>query len=236
MEIINENKYLPIFWLMLFMSFCMFSASLVCGWIIYHFFPDWIELDFLFSAKISVAGILLFGWILVYPKFICQKNWGLVFISFLGGIFCSILFSFFGIAYCLFAFTITLFSWLGGILIGNYCQNKISASLFIKIVAAIFILMFLLYIFSVYKFGTFLIYQPAYLAFSLLAWLHLIFICSKKERIISELQSSQEKRAHHKFVIFFFLNFMALAPFIDCSRIVVLIYFQLLHLFNINQK
>ena len=137
---------------------------------------------------------------------------------------------------CLFAFAITNLGLFGGILIGNYCQNKISASLFIKIVAAIFILMFLLYIFSVYKSGTFLIYQPAYLAFSLLAWLHLIYVCSKKEQIISELLSSQEKRAYHKFVIFFFLNFMALAPFIDCSRIVVLIYFQFLHLFNVNHK
>lgn len=236
MEIINQNKSLPIFWLMLFKSFCMFCTSFVCGWIILNLFPDWIELDFLFSAKISVAGILLFGWLLAYPKFICQKNWGLVFISFLGGIFCSILLMFFGFANCLFAFAITNLGLFGGILIGNYCQNKISASLFIKIVAAIFILMFLLYIFSVYKSGTFLIYQPAYLAFSLLAWLHLIYVCSKKEQIISELLSSQEKRAYHKFVIFFFLNFMALAPFIDCSRIVVLIYFQFLHLFNVNHK
>lgn len=236
MEIISKKSSFPILGLIILESFVMFLSSVGCGWIIYHFLPNLFEVDFLFSIKASVLGMLFLGWILFCPKCISQKIWGLMLISLSGGIFFSIFFYIYGIKCCLWACALIVSEFVIGLLLGSMFKNKISASLFLKIVAFIFIPTFLIYAIMVFCSGTFFCYEPIYVMFMLLGLLHLTFIYSKKEQIIAEVVNSSEKRYQNKFVIFFYLSLFALAPFIECSRIILLIYYQILHLRSFNKN
>ena len=181
MEIISKKSSFPILGLIILESFVMFLSSVGCGWIIYHFLPNLFEVDFLFSIKASVLGMLFLGWILFCPKCISQKIWGLMLISLSGGIFFSIFFYIYGIKCCLWACALIVSEFVIGLLLGSMFKNKISASLFLKIVAFIFIPTFLIYAIMVFCSGTFFCYEPIYVMFMLLGLLHLTFIYSKKE-------------------------------------------------------
>lgn len=237
MEIINEkNEAFHILKLVLFKSFVMFCSSVLCGWIIYNFFPNWIEDDFLLIIKTSVLGTILLGWLIFYPKFICSKIWGLSFISFLGGIFFSLFFIFYGVKYCLLGCCFILAEFIIGIFLGKIFQEKISAVCFFKSIVTIFICAFLYFIYLGLKYGTFVISQPFYYAFVLLAFAQLIFACSHAQEIAWNIINSSQKHPQNRYVILFYLNLLSLGFFIDVSRIIVLAYYYFIQILCFQKK
>ena len=237
MEIITQEKEsFHLLKLILLKSFIMFGCSVLCGWIIYNFFPNWIEVDFLIPLKTSVLGMLLLGWIIFYPKFICSKIWGLVFISFLGGIFFSLFFATWGSKFCIIGCTIICAEFICGIILGKIFQNKINRYVFLIIASIIVLGSFLMYAFWVFKYRTYIIFQPLYWALALLVFVHLVYVCSKAQDIMDSIINSTEKHPQNKFAILFYLNLLALGNFVETSRIIVLLYYQIIQVFSFQKK
>lgn len=237
MEIINvKNESFQILKLILFKSFVMFCCSVLCGWIIYNLFPNWVEADFLLTVKTSVIGTLLLGWIISYPKCICSKIWGLSLISLLGGIFFSLLFIFYGIKYCLLGCGGILIEFIFAIILGKWFQDKITETFFFRVVFVIFVFSLIHYIYIIIKYNIFNSCLSFYTAFILLAFAQLTFACSNATKIMQTLVNSTEKRPQNRYTILFYLNLLGLGFFMDVSRIIVLTYYHLIQILWFQKK
>ncbi len=237
MEIINvKNESFHVLKLILFKSFVMFCCSILCGWIIYNFFPNWIEADFLLTIKTSVIGTLLLGWIITYPKRICSKIWGLCLISLLGGIFFSLLFIFYGVKYCLLGCGGIFIEFIFAILLGKLFQDKISETFLLRVVFVIFAFSFIHYIYIVIKYNVFNNCLSFYTAFILLAFAQLTFACSNATKTMNCIVNSKEKHPQNRYAILFYLNLMGLGFFMDVSRIIVLTYYHVIQILCFQKK
>ena len=236
MEIIEKkNKSFPFMGLIVFESLIMFLCSILCGGVIYTYFPHWVDTQFLFCTKASIITICLFIWLLLYPKFICSKVWGLILITFLGGILFSVFFSYYGTKFCLIGSLISCLIFFAGLGICKCWAKKMSLSLFLNFFVGILILTFLHYIYTAYRTQNIIVCGPLYTAFVMTALLHLVFVFSHKNEIIHKITSSNEKMMQNRYVIFFYLNLLALAPFEEASRTVLLAFFAFIQLF-LTQK
>lgn len=236
MEIINKKDgTFQILKLLLLESFVMFTASTLCGWMISSLFPDWLVEDVFFYAKASIIGLITLGWLMFYPKCICSHNWGLVLIAFLGGIVSSLFFNFYGTKFCFIGYIVTCGFFGLGVWLGKIFRGKISYSCFLYIVAGILSAMVLYYFYMVYRCGTFYVYQPLYMAFVLLALAHLVLACSNIEKMADAMAEAQEKKPQNRYVILFYLDFLALGTFIEASRIVILVYYHLVQVLHFQK-
>ncbi len=237
MEIIYEQKEaFHVLKLILLKSFMMFACSVLCGWIIYNFFPHWIDIDCFISIKTSIIGMILLFWLVAYPKLICSKIWGLCFISLLGGILFSFFFSLYGAKLCLVGCAIIFMELIGGVLLGKIFQDKINRSLFLKIVLAVFIGAFIWYLFLALKRETYIVIEPLYSTFAILAFAHLVFACANAKEMLNRIVYSKEKHPQNRYVILFYLNLMALGNFIESSRIIVLVYYHIIQILSFQKN
>lgn len=180
--------------------------------------------------------MILFFWLVAYPKFICSKISGLCFISLLGGILFSLFFITYGERCCCFGCATIFIGLIGGVLLGKIFQDKINKSIFLKIVLAIFIVTFICYLFLVLKRGTYIVIEPLYLAFAILAFAHLVFACANAKEMLNRIVYSKEKHLQNKYVILFYLNLMALGNFVESSRIIVLTYYHIIQILSLKKN